>query len=127
MNIVEIAYCPIIVGAKAALLLQLRRVFIVANHGWMYWLHQIFFWANLIAYLGLMLAGIFACVPRAKIWNREIPGYCQSISAKLITTSVINILSDITCFIMPVVVITSLQLPKKTKFILNVVFSTVIL
>jgi hypothetical protein len=115
------------IGAKVALLLQLGRVFIIVKNGWMYWLHQIILWANLIAYLGIMFSVIFTCVPRAKLWTPEMPGHCQSPSVVMITSSVINILSDITCFIMPVVVIAGLQLPQKTKIILEVVFSTAVL
>jgi hypothetical protein len=102
-------------------------VFIVVEKGLMYWLHQIILWANLIAYLGLMLSIIFTCVPREKLWNPSISGHCQSISVSLIASSAINVISDVTCFIMPLVVIVGLQLPKKTKLVLSSIFGTVIL
>jgi hypothetical protein len=127
VNILEIIYCPVIMGAKITLLLQLKRLFIVLSKGVMYWLHHAILWANLMAYLAAMISLIFACVPREKLWNPSIPGHCQSIAVSLIGTSVLNILSDITCFIIPLVIISRLHLPRRSKILLATMFGTVVL
>ncbi|GAD95613.1 hypothetical protein AOR_1_1448144 [Paecilomyces variotii No. 5] len=126
-NIIECVYCPTILGAKVAMLLQIKRIFVVGKKGTLYWLHEVILWLNVPTYLGLMLSFIFSCVPREKIWNPEIPGRCASSSASLIASSVLNVLSDVSMLILPVAVIMQLQLPTKSKIVLSVIFGTGVL
>ncbi|GFF39819.1 hypothetical protein IFM46972_06006 [Aspergillus udagawae] len=126
-NIIEIIYCPVILGAKVAMLLQMRRMFVVNKTGKLYWLHEILLWTNVPCYLALMLSFAFACVPREKLWNPKLPGQCVSSTAILIASSTLNVLSDLTMLLLPLVVVMRLQLPPRSKLILNVVFGTGIL
>lgn len=126
-NIIEIIYCPVILGAKVAMLLQMRRMFVVNKRGKLYWLHEILLWTNVPCYLALMVSFAFACVPREKLWNPKLPGQCVSSTGILIASSALNVLSDLTMLLLPLVVVMRLQLPPRSKLILSVVFGTGIL
>ncbi|KAJ9198290.1 hypothetical protein DTO021D3_3764 [Paecilomyces variotii] len=126
-NIIEIVYCPAILGAKVAMLLQIKRIFVVGKKGALFWLHEIILWLNVPTYTGLMFSFIFSCVPREKIWNSSVPGHCVSVSTSLIATSVLNVLSDVTMLFLPVAVIMQLHLPTRSKIILSAIFGTGVL
>ncbi|KAL3449199.1 hypothetical protein BJX65DRAFT_273008 [Aspergillus insuetus] len=126
-NIIEIVYCPTILGAKVAMLLQLKRIFLGATRGKLYWLHEVLLWTNIPCYLAIMFSFAFGCVPREKLWNPELPGRCISVNGLLIGSSVLNVVSDVTILLLPLVVIIRLQLPARSKMILAAVFGTGIL
>ncbi|KKK24235.1 hypothetical protein P175DRAFT_0557941 [Aspergillus ochraceoroseus IBT 24754] len=126
-NILEIIYCPTILGAKVALLLQMKRMFVVGKYGKLYWLHEILLWTNVPCYLAIMLSFALACIPREKLWNPELPGRCISSTGSLIASSALNVLSDMTILLLPLTVIMRLRLPPKSKLILGVVFGTGVL
>jgi hypothetical protein len=126
-NVIEIIYCPIILGAKVAMLLQMRRMFIISKTGKLFWLHEILLWTNVPCYLALMLSFVFACIPREKLWNPTVPGRCISSNGSLIASSSLNVVSDVTMLLLPLVVILRLQLPLKSKLILSAVFGTGVL
>ncbi|GAD97239.1 hypothetical protein AOR_1_1448144 [Paecilomyces variotii No. 5] len=126
-NIIEILYCPTILSAKIAILLQIKRIFVVNKKGILFWVHEMVLWLNIPTYTGLMFSFIFSCVPREKIWDPSVPGHCVSLPASLIATSVLNLISDITVLLLPICVIVQLQLPTRSKLILNAIFGTGIL
>jgi hypothetical protein len=126
-NIVEIIYCPTILGAKVAMLLQMKRIFLINKKAKLFWLHEILLWTNIPCYLALMLSFIFACIPREKLWNSALPGRCISSNGSLIASSALNMVSDVTMLLLPLMVIIRLQLPPRTKIILGVVFGTGVL
>ncbi|KAJ9314903.1 hypothetical protein DTO271D3_4903 [Paecilomyces variotii] len=126
-NLIEVVYCPTILGAKVAMLLQIKRIFVVGKKGTLYWMHEVILWLNIPTYLGLMLSFIFTCIPRKKIWDPSVPGHCASSSASLIASSVLNVLSDVSMLVLPVAVIMQLQLPTKSKIVLSIIFGTSVL
>lgn len=126
-NVIEIIYCPTILGAKVAMLLQMKRMFVVSKKGKLYWLHEVLLWTNVPCYLAITLSFILACVPRQKLWEPDLPGRCISSNGSLIASSAINVVSDITMLLFPLMVIMRLQLPSRTKLILGMVFGTGIL
>lgn len=126
-NVIEIIYCPTILGAKVAMLLQMKRMFVVSKKGKLYWLHEVLLWTNVPCYLAITLSFILACVPRQKLWEPDLPGRCISSNGSLIASSAINVVSDITMLLFPLMVVMRLQLPTRTKLILGMVFGTGIL
>lgn len=126
-NIIEIIYCPVILGAKVSMLLQMRRLFVVSKKGKLFWLHEILLWTNVPCYLALMLSFIFVCVPREALWNPNVPGRCISPTGSLIASSSLNVVSDVTMLLLPLTVIARLQLPARSRLILAAVFGTGIL
>jgi hypothetical protein len=67
---------------------------------------------------------IFACVPRKKIWNPEIPGRCIGSVQNYTAVATWNVLSDFSMLIFPLVTIWNLQIPVERKISISAVFAT---
>lgn len=67
---------------------------------------------------------IFACIPVSYYWN-QVPGrgHCFNIAGFLYSTAALNILSDIAICVLPIPVIQSLQLPRRQRYGLMIVFT----
>ncbi|KAF2202989.1 integral membrane protein [Delitschia confertaspora ATCC 74209] len=123
-NILEILYPPAMFCAKFTILLQIQRIFASHQKNLIYWSIQALIGANFITYFATFVAFIFACWPREKIWNPHIPGRCISTNASIIVTSAINIISDVTILLLPLIGIKKLHLPAKKKIMVGAVFAT---
>jgi hypothetical protein len=64
-----------------------------------------------------------ACILREKLWNPTLPGRYIDTSVLLITSSGINMVSNITILILPLVTIWKLKLPFKSKYGVVALFS----
>ncbi|CAN8104518.1 unnamed protein product [Discula destructiva] len=81
--------------------------------------------------IGLVLAFIFACDPIEKSFNVLVTeGRCLNSAALYIATAAVNILSDVILFILPIVIVSGLQMPLKEKaglvFIFGIGSATII-
>ncbi|GAB1191387.1 hypothetical protein APSETT444_000559 [Aspergillus pseudonomiae] len=63
------------------------------------------------------------CVPVAKFWDRTIAGSCLSFEAVWFFNASMNIVTDVTLLIMPMPLLSQLQLPRLQKFALMGVFA----
>ncbi|KNG80939.1 PTH11-like integral membrane protein [Aspergillus nomiae NRRL 13137] len=63
------------------------------------------------------------CVPVAKFWDRTIAGSCLSFEAVWFFNASMNIVTDLTLLIMPMPLLSQLQLPRLQKFALMGVFA----
>ena len=80
---------------------------------------------TVIFYLAVMLFRIFACMPREKIWNPEVPGTCiVNSDAQIVSTAALNVLSDFVLLILPLARIWQLQIPTHKKWAISTVFAT---
>lgn len=111
-------------AAKLALLLQIKRIFAGPQRNFTYWAVWVLITANFATYLALFIALIFACWPREAIWNPFVKGKCINTCATMIASSVINIISDFTILILPLLSIWSLQMPLTRKMGVAVIFAT---
>ncbi|KAI0977262.1 hypothetical protein F4678DRAFT_455406 [Xylaria arbuscula] len=124
VNIIEILYNPLTFSVKYVILRQIESIFFshrrdhIANR--FLWA---LIWGNFILYTILLFLFIFACVPRAKISNPKLPGRCINTFAAFIASGALNLVSDITIIILPIVVIYRLQRPTKAKLGPIVIFS----
>ncbi|KAI1733402.1 hypothetical protein F4680DRAFT_464042 [Xylaria scruposa] len=128
LNIIEILYGPTMFCAKYVVLRQIESVFF--NHhrkAFAYTALRVLIWANLLFYGAIFLSFILACIPRAKISNPAIPGICLDTHASIIATSAINVVSDFTILITPLVSIWQLQMPIKKKLSVATVFGVGVL
>ncbi|KAH8698007.1 hypothetical protein BGW36DRAFT_281749, partial [Talaromyces proteolyticus] len=123
-NVIEVIYCPVMLMAKLSVLFQLNRIFVVSRTTLIYWLTQVLIGGNICCYLSLALALGLSCIPRAKLWDPELPGHCISSTSSIIASSVINIVSDVTILILPVFAVWQLQLPVKSKLIVSAAFGS---
>lgn len=70
-----------------------------------------------------IVSGFVNCVPIAKFWNRSIQGYCLSFEALWFFNASMNILTDLALLIMPMPLLSQLQLPRMQKIALVGVFA----
>ncbi|KAL2191501.1 hypothetical protein L209DRAFT_768945 [Thermothelomyces heterothallicus CBS 203.75] len=63
------------------------------------------------------------CMPVAKFWRPEIDGFCLDSGTIWYVMAGVNVVTDFSLFTMPIPVISSLQLPRKQKGILLIVFA----
>jgi hypothetical protein len=110
--------------AKFAVLRQIGTIFL--NHRRKdpaYRVIRLLTWANLAFYTAITLAFILACIPRQKIWNPHLPGRCINTQVSIIATSAINVVSDFTILIVPLVGVWNLYLPLGRKVGVAAVFA----
>ncbi|MCJ1303445.1 hypothetical protein MMC08_006255 [Hypocenomyce scalaris] len=123
-NAQEIMYGPLIFVTKLSILLQYLRIFVPNNTGFIYYTVQFIIWFNLLFYTADTLVEIFECTPRSKIWNVTLSGHCVNINGAIITTAVINIVSDFSILLLPLTSIWALQMPTRRKVGVSLVFAT---
>ncbi|GKZ30436.1 hypothetical protein AbraIFM66950_009144 [Aspergillus brasiliensis] len=70
-----------------------------------------------------VVSGFLNCIPVAKFWNRDISGYCLSFEAVWFFNASMNIATDTTLLILPMPLLSQLQLPRMQKFALMGVFA----
>ncbi|KAL2862335.1 PTH11-like integral membrane protein [Aspergillus lucknowensis] len=83
------------------------------------------YWFRIICYIVMgivtlystwaIITGFVNCVPVAKFWDREIPGSCLSFEAIWFFNASMNIATDLILLVLPMPLISQLQLPKKQK------------
>ncbi|KAI0400013.1 hypothetical protein F4802DRAFT_620395 [Xylaria palmicola] len=127
-NVIEILYCPTLLFAKYTVLRQIEVIFYKHQH------KRIAFrviwgliWANTFFYISIFFTFLLACVPRSKISDPTIKGHCIDTHASILATSAINVVSDVTIFIIPLVAVWELQLRPKAKIGISIVFAVGIL
>lgn len=124
----QIINCPIVYVTKLSILLQFNRLFAPHKLGKAYWFIQGVIWINTVYYLAGMLAIIFECTPRSKVWDVFTPGgTCVNIAALIVAGAVINLASDVVMLLIPLFCISSLQLPVRKKIGVSCVFATGVL
>lgn len=84
-------------------------------------------WASLafiIGYtVGIFFAIIFACTPIEMNWNIRIQdGTCINQASLYIATAVVNIISDLILFCLPLPTVFNLQIPRRQKIGLIFIF-----
>jgi hypothetical protein len=73
--------------------------------------------------LWLVLAQIFGCVPTQAFWDATVQAYCLPRVPMWFSNAAVNILTDFALFLMPLVVLRTIRLPKRQKLGLYVVFA----
>ena len=71
-----------------------------------------------------VLGSVLACTPVSSFWNRNNrQGHCINLMAFWFTNASFNIVSDIAIWTLPMPVLKSLQLPRRQKYSLILVFA----
>ena len=66
-------------------------------------------------YAATGLVKIWGCTPRARIWDKSIPGTCLNVAAVLNTSGLFNLMTDVIILLIPVKAVWSMQLSAKKK------------
>ncbi|KAF2871703.1 hypothetical protein BDV95DRAFT_607120 [Massariosphaeria phaeospora] len=102
-NLVAVTYYPPALLAKLALLLQIKRIFCIAERNFVFWASWILIVANVVTHITIFFVQIYPCYPREKVFNPALPGKCLSL---------------------PVYSIWNLQMPLKRKIGVASMFAT---
>lgn len=124
LMVADVGYCVVILLAKLPILLQYIRIFMPSRSGPIYLATQTLIWTNLLFYIAFAFAVIFQCTPRAKIWNHDVSGSCINVQALFLVGGSWNVLSDFAILILPVAPIWRLQVSRRKKIGISLVFGT---
>ncbi|KAJ5337701.1 hypothetical protein N7452_004429 [Penicillium brevicompactum] len=70
-----------------------------------------------------IVSGYVNCVPVAKFWNHDLPGNCLNFEAVWFFNASMNIATDIALLMLPMPLLSQLQLPRMQKFALIGIFA----
>lgn len=113
-------YNAAVLCAKATILMQYFRVFPTHRMRVICW--------TMIAVLATygtwcVLSAFLNCVPVAKFWNPAIPGHCLSSPGLWFSNASMHIATDLAILIIPIPALAALDLPKRQKVALIVIFA----
>ncbi|KAK8138284.1 hypothetical protein PG984_001664 [Apiospora sp. TS-2023a] len=118
--VVQILYNPILALVKSSLLLLLLRLFgqKPGVRRFIIWVNTI----NLASLASIFFAIVFQCFPLQKAWKPQLEGFCVDRRILLVTASAINIVLDLLILGLPLCIFIGLQIPKRTKIALVLIF-----
>ncbi|KAI0150509.1 hypothetical protein GGR57DRAFT_184992 [Xylariaceae sp. FL1272] len=110
---------------KAAILLEWIRIFVP------YGTRNSFFWTcstvmilHTLFHAAWIVTENLACMPHEKIWNIFIPyGTCIDVNGLYVPAAAVNLAADIVIFVLPQKAIWSLQMSKKNKIGVSMIFT----
>ena len=70
-----------------------------------------------------ILSAFLNCVPVAKFWNPAVPGQCLSKPGLWFSNAAMHIATDLAILIIPIPALVALDLPKRQKVALIVIFA----
>ena len=113
-------YNAAVLCAKATILMQYFRVFPTHRMRVICW--------TMIAVLATygtwcVLSAFLNCIPVAKFWNPAIPGHCLSKPGLWFSNASMHIATDLAILIIPIPALAALDLPKRQKVALFVIFA----
>ncbi|CAD6591223.1 MAG: hypothetical protein ASARMPREDX12_005038 [Alectoria sarmentosa] len=123
-NGIEIAYIPIIFITKLSILLLFLRIFVPSGKTRTYWIIQGVILFNFLFYLANLPVEIWPCVPRSKLWTPTEPGHCIKNEEVFVAGGTINVVSDFTILLLPIVEVWRLHMSTQRKIGVSAVFAT---
>ncbi|KAK5654657.1 hypothetical protein OQA88_6980 [Cercophora sp. LCS_1] len=104
---------------KISIVLQYRRIFIQT-----FLRHVTLGFLVLLSAWGITLSVMLplVCTPVESFWNPAVPGRCMNFKTVWYVMAGVNVATDFALFIMPIPVVTSLQLPRRQKLMLLAIF-----
>jgi len=150
-NILIITYSPTFAFAKIAGLLTTRRIFTgtgsrARTFSWttnpfsrrsrstvgfgdvFEWTILTLIWFVALFAFILMFIDIFQCSPREKIWLGDlVSGTCFDRNMVILSSAIVNIMSDIAILALPISAIARLQMDVKSKLTIGAFFSVAVL
>ena len=123
VNVIQIWYGPAAASTKVAILLLYLRVF--SPRRWDKFDTSVRGFILIICafYFASTTAKICQCLPRARIWDKNVPGKCVSLFALLGASGIFNIISDVGILLVPLKGVWNLQMSQKRKVLVYAVFT----
>lgn len=73
-------------------------------------------------YFSITVVKIFECNPRARIWNKKLPGTCIDVNTMLNSSGMFNFTTDVLLLLVPVKSVWNLQMKRAKKIRVILVF-----
>lgn len=122
-NVLDIMYTPIMLAAKLAILVQVDRLFSGTHKKLIYWGVRVLAVLNVFCYTAMFFVHVFACMPRAKIFDDNVPGKCISQDTTIIASSSINLASDVGILVFAIWGVGRLRISGKRQMLVALVFA----
>lgn len=123
VNIIQIWYGPAAACTKSAILLLYLRVFSPRRGSLFDTAVRGFIFVTCAFYVAISIAKICQCLPRARIWDKRVPGRCLSLPTLLNASGLFNIISDVGILLVPLKGVWNLQMSRKRKLGIYGVFT----
>ena len=118
--IINCTYLPCLLGYKMSILFLYLRVFNVSPN------FRYCTWTVMFITFGYLFSNfwtqIFGCHPIAKYWKPKIPGHCILTIKADYGYGSLNFITDLLIFILPLPMVWRLQMSRKDKFGVSVIF-----
>lgn len=116
-----------VVSLKVAILLEWKNIFVPhGNRSTIYWIIHFMIWSSVAFYLSTIIALNVACTPYDAHWNKLITSSCDRVKPGFIdmsTGAIFNFVTDVVIFLVPQRLIWKLNMSKKKKIGVSIVFS----
>lgn len=104
---------------KSSIILQYQRIFSMKKFQIASWIVM----ASVIVYtVWAVFGSIFACIPVRAFWTQTEHAKCINQKAMWFTNAAINIITDFAIIMLPMPVVRSLQMGKRQKQVLLLIF-----
>lgn len=118
----QIVYGPLIFITKLSILLLYLRVFAPAGKSKTFLFIHFLIWSNFLFYFVTTLVKVFQCTPRDKVWDQSISGSCLQIEIPILIASAINMVSDFSILLLPIVSVWKMRMRTATKMGVSAIF-----
>lgn len=116
----QIVYNPAVVAIKSSILLLYRRLFPGRHFHIVLWCVGGFVLSYSFAQ---SVVEVFECSPVNSLWNPQVKGKCINLSAELVASSVLNVVTDVFILVLPLPILWRLQISMERKLQLIGIFS----
>ncbi|RYP11508.1 hypothetical protein DL764_000031 [Monosporascus ibericus] len=109
-------YGSMLMSIKIGILMEWARIFVptgVRNTFW--WTCYATLVANVLFYVSAKFVTNFTCIPREKIWHRELEGHCINERAATFASTIVNCVSDLVILAVPHSIIWRLNMSRARK------------
>ena len=126
--VIEAVYDIGILIAKVSILLQIRRIFAPTRTGnaTIYYSATALILATTLFYIIEVVLAFLQCSPRARVWNKNIPGTCitrDDADLYGLPSASLNVLSDFLILFLPLNRVWRLQIPQRKQILISLVFA----
>ena len=115
-------YGPLIFTVKLTILLQIQHIFAIFSK-LRFYLVQFMIWSNACWYFAYTFIVAFACTPTAKGWDFELPGHCINSHWLAALATGPGVLSDLVILASPIFWVWKLQMTRRRKLEVSLIFA----
>ena len=119
MFVTSVLYYSIAAPTKISLLCLYRRIFAVQSFKRMSLLVGLLV---VLWWLAATLANIFSCRPAELLWDLSLEGRCFNFNLFWFSIGIIETIIDIIILLLPIKMVMGLQMSRRNKIVLSLVF-----